>query len=135
MTAISQVAQLAHNDQDDREDRPARPAVLRGLMGRCPACGEGRILHHYLKINANCPECGEDLSHARADDGPAYLSMLVVAHFVGFALHILWSVWELEPFTMTLVVGGLAVGLSLFLLPRFKGMLVGVQWAKRMHGF
>ncbi|WP_299656121.1 DUF983 domain-containing protein [uncultured Jannaschia sp.] len=135
MTAISQVAQLAHNDQDDGENRPARPAVLRGLMGRCPACGEGRILHHYLKIHANCPECGEDLSHARADDGPAYLSILIVAHFVGFALHILWSVWELEPLTMILVVSGLAVGLSLFLLPRFKGMLVGVQWAKRMHGF
>jgi uncharacterized protein (DUF983 family) len=27
------------------------------------------------------------------------------------------------------------VGLSLFLLPRLKGMFLAVQWAKRMHGF
>lgn len=135
MTAIDQVAQLAPNAQDNGEDRPMRPALLRGLMERCPACGKGRILHHYLKLHANCPECGEDLSHARADDGPAYLTILIVAHLVGFILHILWGVWRMEPLTMALVVSGLAVGLSLFLLPRFKGMLVGWQWAKRMHGF
>ena len=28
-----------------------------------------------------------------------------------------------------------AVALSLFLLPRLKGIFVAVQWAKRMHGF
>jgi uncharacterized protein (DUF983 family) len=27
------------------------------------------------------------------------------------------------------------VALSLYLLPRLKGALVAVQWAKRMHGF
>jgi uncharacterized protein (DUF983 family) len=25
--------------------------------------------------------------------------------------------------------------MALALLPRFKGMIVGIQWAKRMHGF
>lgn len=135
MTAIDHVAQLDPNNRDNGEDRPMRPALLRGLMERCPACGKGRMLHQYLKIQANCPECGEDLSHARADDGPAYLTILVVAHLVGFVLHFLWGVWRMDPLTMALVVSGLAVGLSLLLLPRFKGMLVGWQWAKRMHGF
>jgi uncharacterized protein (DUF983 family) len=27
------------------------------------------------------------------------------------------------------------VAMSLFLLPRLKGALVAIQWAKRMHGF
>jgi uncharacterized protein (DUF983 family) len=27
------------------------------------------------------------------------------------------------------------VALSLFLLPRLKGVIVAIQWAKRMHGF
>jgi uncharacterized protein (DUF983 family) len=27
------------------------------------------------------------------------------------------------------------VALSLYLLPRLKGAFVGLQWAKRMHGF
>jgi uncharacterized protein (DUF983 family) len=29
----------------------------------------------------------------------------------------------------------LTIGLSLLLLPRIKGALVGLQWALRMHGF
>jgi hypothetical protein len=29
----------------------------------------------------------------------------------------------------------LIIGLSLWLLPRVKGALVGLQWALRMHGF
>ncbi len=29
----------------------------------------------------------------------------------------------------------LSIALSLYLLPRIKGALVGLQWALRMHGF
>jgi uncharacterized protein (DUF983 family) len=29
----------------------------------------------------------------------------------------------------------LTVTLALFLLPRLKGMLVALQWSRRMHGF
>lgn len=104
-------------------------------MERCPACGQGRILHRYLKVHANCPSCDEDYSRARADDGPAYLTILVVCHIVGFAIHILYGTWRMDPLPMALLVTALAVGLSLALLPRFKGMLVAWQWAKRMHGF
>jgi uncharacterized protein (DUF983 family) len=34
---------------------------------------------------------------------------------------------------VTFTVG--TVALSLYLLPRLKGALVALQWAKRMHGF
>ena len=33
----------------------------------------------------------------------------------------------------TFTVG--CVALSLYLLPRLKGAIVGLQWAKRLHGF
>lgn len=135
MTNTVHVTRAAQHDEDKHAERLLRPAIHRGLMNRCPACGKGRILHHYLKIQTNCSQCGENLSHARADDGPAYFTVLVVAHLVGFALHFLWSIWRMDPFTMTIVVSVLAVVLSLLLLPRFKGMMVGWQWAKRMHGF
>lgn len=135
MTNTVHVTRAAQHDEDKLAERLLRPALRRGLMNRCPACGKGRILHHYLKIQTNCSQCGENLSHARADDGPAYFTVLVVAHLVGFALHFLWSIWRMDPFTMTIVVSVLAVVLSLLLLPRFKGMMVGWQWAKRMHGF
>ena len=35
------------------------------------------------RSSPSCKVCGEDLSHARADDAPAYLTMLVVCHVVG----------------------------------------------------
>jgi uncharacterized protein (DUF983 family) len=116
-------------------DRPMRPAVLRGWRLRCPNCGAGPLLKGYLTVREACPVCGEDLHHQRADDGPAYLTILVVGHLM--APLIFWSFVKYRPDPMTLAtiftVG--TVALSLYLLPRFKGVVVAVQWAKRMHGF
>jgi uncharacterized protein (DUF983 family) len=117
------------------EDRPVGPAVMRGWRLRCPNCGAGPLLKGYLTVREACPVCNEDLHHQRADDGPAYLTILVVGHLM--APLILWSFVRYRPDPMTLAaiftVG--TVALSLYLLPRFKGMVVAVQWAKRMHGF
>lgn len=117
------------------DDRPMRPAVLNGLRCRCPQCGEGRLFTSYLKVTDRCSVCDEELFHHRADDGPAYLTILIVAHIIGFAIHFMWVYWRPEPLVMASVLGVSAVALSLFLLPRFKGMIVGIQWAKQMHGF
>ena len=62
-------------------DRPLRPALRRGLMGKCPRCGEGNMFRAYLKVADACPVCGEELIHQRADDAPAYLTILLVGHF------------------------------------------------------
>ena len=116
-------------------ERPTGPAVMRGLKRRCPNCGEGHMFAGYLKVADTCPECGEELYHHRADDGPAYLTILLVGHILGFVIHIMWVNWRPEPLTMATVLSIGAVALSLFLLPRMKGMVVGIQWARRMHGF
>lgn len=117
------------------DDRPTRPALLRGLRRRCPACGEGPMFDGYLKVRAACPACGEDLSHHRADDGPAYLTILIVGHLM--APLIMWAfvAFRPEPAVLASVFAAGCVALSLFLLPRLKGMIVAIQWAKRMHGF
>lgn len=116
-------------------DRPVRQAVLRGWRRRCPNCGAGPLLRGYLTLRSACPVCGEELHHARADDGPAYLTILIVGHLM--APLILWAFVEFrpEPLTLAAVFSVGTVGLSLFLLPRLKGVMVGLQWAKRMHGF
>ena len=116
-------------------ERPTGPAVLRGLRQQCPNCGEGHLFKGYLKVADTCPECGEELYHHRADDGPAYLTILLVGHILGFVIHIMWVNWRPEPMTMATVLSIGAVALSLFLLPRMKGMVVAIQWARRMHGF
>ena len=117
------------------EHRDTREAVLRGLMHRCPACGKGHLFRRYLKVNDTCPECGEELYHHRADDGPAYLTILLVGHIMGFALHGLFGYMRDDPLMLALVLCSVATVLSLLVLPRMKGLLIGYQWAKEMHGF
>jgi uncharacterized protein (DUF983 family) len=117
------------------DDRPMRPAMLRGWRRRCPNCGAGPLLRGYLKVRDTCPVCGEELHHQRADDGPAYLTILIVGHLM--APLILWSFvrFRPDPLTLTAVFSVGTVALSLYLLPRLKGVLVAIQWARRMHGF
>ncbi|WP_424176814.1 DUF983 domain-containing protein [Yoonia sp. TsM2_T14_4] len=116
-------------------ERPTKPAIMNGLRCRCPNCGQGKLFDHYLHVADTCAQCGEDLSHHRADDGPAYLVILLVAHIIGFAIHFMWVAWRPDPWVMATVLSLGAVGLSLALLPPMKGMIVGIQWARRMHGF
>ncbi|MBQ2260071.1 MAG: DUF983 domain-containing protein [Loktanella sp.] len=117
------------------DDRPTKPAILNGLRCRCPKCGEGKLFDRFLHVADNCPNCGEELHHHRADDGPAYLTILIVAHIIGFAIHIMWVVWRPEPMVMATVLSLGAIALSLALLPPMKGLMVGIQWSRRMHGF
>lgn len=117
------------------EAREVKPAILKGLRLKCPRCGKGKLLHSYVKVNDSCSNCGLDLTPQRADDGPAYLTILIVGHILGFALHIAFTQWRPEPLDLALIMSVLAVGSALALLPRMKGLIVGYQWAKRMHGF
>lgn len=117
------------------DDRPAKPAMWRGLQRKCPSCGEAPLFEGYLKVRDTCPSCDEALHHHRADDGPAYLTILIVGHLMVPLIHVMWSVYRPEPLLMAAVLAVFCVALSLYLLPRLKGMIVGIQWAKRMHGF
>ena len=86
-------------------------------------------------MNDSCTECGQELHHQRADDGPAYLTILVVGHILGFALHIVYTQLRPDPWTLAIIMSVITVGASLLMLPRMKGLVVAYQWAKRMHGF
>ncbi len=93
------------------------------------------MLRGYLTVRESCPVCGEELYHHRADDGPAYLTILIVGHLMAPA--ILWAFvkYRPDPLLLASIFSVGTVALSLFLLPRLKGVLVAIQWARRMHGF
>src|SRR6478736_5370013 len=110
-------------------------AVKRGLRGRCPRCGQGRLFRAFLKTADHCSSCGQDFTPHRADDLPAYLVIVIVGHMV--VPTILWietnyttpawlSYAAYLPFTFFASLG---------LLQPVKGAVVGLQWALRMHGF
>lgn len=124
---------FGHDDGDG--ERPVRQAMSRGFRRLCPRCGAGPLMQGYLKVRDNCAVCDEALHHHRADDGPAYLTILIVGHLM--APVIIWAFTEFRPDPMVLatILSIGCVTLSLWMLPRLKGMIVGIQWAKRMHGF
>jgi uncharacterized protein (DUF983 family) len=103
--------------------------IQRGLAGRCPHCGEGRLFTSYLKVAPACPACGHETGRYRADDGPAYFTILIVGHIVIAPLLFLEFVrtWPLG-WIFALVIPSI-IALSLLLLPRVKGAFVGLQWA------
>ncbi len=117
------------------EDRPMKPAMWRGWRRRCPNCGSGPLLRGYLTVRSECPVCGEALHHHRADDGPAYLTILIVGHLMAPLILMAYTAWRPEPLVLAAVFSVGCVALSLYLLPRLKGLIVAIQWAKRMHGF
>ncbi|MBT8411413.1 MAG: DUF983 domain-containing protein [Octadecabacter sp.] len=120
---------------DQTEERPTKQAMLRGFRRRCPQCGEGVMFNSYLKVADKCPVCGEELHHHRADDGPAYLTILVVGHLMAPLIHIAFTRFRPDPMVLATVFTVGCVALSLYLLPRLKGLVVGIQWSRRMHGF
>lgn len=121
--------------QTEPTDRPLKPALLRGARLKCPACGTGPLMKSYLKTRDHCAVCGEDLHHHRADDGPAYMTILVSGHILAPLLLFVFTTFRPDPVVMAAgFVTGFVI-LALFMLPRFKGMFVAIQWAKRMHGF
>jgi len=116
--------------------RPVGRSIWRGVRCRCPACGAGKLYRAYLKVVDHCPACGEDLSHQRADDAPAYMTIFVVGHFiVSGILATEFLAPEAPLWVPAAIWSALALLASLWLLPRMKGGLVGLQWANRMHGF
>ncbi|MGO4853299.1 DUF983 domain-containing protein [Phaeovulum sp. W22_SRMD_FR3] len=125
----------AETFSDAEQPRDSKLAIKRGLRLKCPRCGEGALFYRYLKVQPECPCCGLDLTPQRADDGPAYLVILVVCHLAGFMMAILWESFRMEPIVMASLMSVFVTVVALALLPSAKGLFVAVQWANRMHGF
>ena len=131
---MSEATSIAPNQIDEAE-RPLGRALMNGWRCKCPACGSGPLLRGYLKVRESCSVCNEELFHQRADDGPAYLTILIVGHLMAPLLMFVFVKYRPEPATLFTIFSIGTVALSLYLLPRLKGALVALQWAKRMHGF
>lgn len=116
-------------------ERAVRPSLFRGWRRRCPKCGSGPMMRSYLQVRDSCPVCNEPLSGHRADDGPAYLTILIVGHLMAPVLHWYFVTFRPEPLNIVAIFSVGCVALSLYLLPRLKGAMIGYQWARRMYGF
>jgi len=109
-------------------------AIGRGALACCPNCGRGRLFRAYLKPVDFCSECHEPFKHIRADDGPAWLTILIVGHVVvGIALTV--EIYAPLPVWISVALfSSLSLALALSLLPRAKGIFIGAIWAMQTPG-
>src|SRR5580700_5014399 len=110
------------------EPRPVARSMLRGLRGRCPACGEGKLFYRYLKVEPVCQSCGHDLDRYPADDGPAYFTVLLVGHLIIVPFLILGAplIWKAPLLILVPIVLAVAAAITLTALPIVKGGFIGL---------
>ena len=104
-------------------------AALQGMRGRCPNCGEGCLFRSYLKPVETCSACGEDWSAIRADDGPAWLAILLVGHVVVPVTVALTMKSNLSDLAIISSAIALTVVLTLSFLPVAKGIFMAAIWS------
>lgn len=108
---------------------PLFRSIGRGLAHHCPACGKGPLFGRYLKIEPHCQACGHELDLYPADDGPAYLTILLIGHLIVGPSLFFPIVWESPPqYSLPILLTALLAA-TLALLPRVKGGWVGLMYA------
>ena len=135
METVSSQARVWPADSNPAARRDLWSALKRGLRGRCPRCGEGKLFRAFLKVDNTCSVCELDFTPHRADDLPAYLVIIIVGHIV--VPVVLWVETNYSPpiwLQMSIYLPFTFIA-SLVLLQPVKGAVVGFQWAQRMHGF
>lgn len=105
--------------------------LLRGLIGRCPNCGEGALFAGFLKVAPACPSCGYDLGKADSGDGPAVFVILIAGFLVAFAALYVELAFT-PPIWLHLVIWlPLTVIVSVGLLRPLKGVMLAAQFSNR----
>jgi uncharacterized protein (DUF983 family) len=110
---------------------PAPPTELpigRGLRGRCPRCGEGRLFQGFLTLRPACERCGLDYDFADAGDGPAVFVILIAGAVVVFAALMTEIVYR-PPYWLHAVMWlPLILIVTLAPLRPIKGLLIALQY-------
>ena len=115
--------------KDAPPDRQFSLALLwRGFRKTCPQCGVGALLEGYLKPQSSCAACNEDFSHISADDGPAWLTLLIVGHAV-VPLMLIFGRNDLFPMWLAILILAMVTLVGVyFVLPRAKGVFIALIW-------
>ncbi|HKY19090.1 MAG TPA: DUF983 domain-containing protein, partial [Rhizomicrobium sp.] len=107
-----------------------KTAAIRGLLGRCPCCGQGKLLCSYLKPVEHCAVCGEHFGQIRADDAAPWATIILVGHvFLPFAFMV--DLDWMPVWAVMLIWAACFAVLSLAILPRAKALFIAILWQTR----
>ena len=105
--------------------------IGRGLRGRCPRCGEGRLFRGYLSLRSACEHCGLDYGFADAGDGPAVFVILIGGFIVVFAALMTEVVYQPPYWVHAALWLPLILIVTLAPLRLIKGLLIALQYHHR----
>lgn len=102
--------------------------IKRGLCGKCPSCGVGKMLHKYTVPLEKCSNCDLQFEQLRSDDGPAWATILISGH-----LSMPFVFWIMEQgidntYLEVLYSIMFVMLLSAIILPLAKGAFMSVIW-------
>lgn len=109
---------------------PILTALARGAMGRCPACGQGRLFNGFLRIADECTHCHAPLGRIRADDAPPYFTILIVGHILVPLVFVVERAWYPPMWLHMLLWLPLFGACSALMLRPVKGAVVA--WMMRL---
>jgi uncharacterized protein (DUF983 family) len=102
--------------------------IGRGLRGRCPRCGEGRLFQGFLSLRSKCECCGLDYKFADAGDGPAVFVILIGGGIVVFAALLTEVVYQPPYWLHAALWLPLVLIVTLAPLRLIKGLLIALQY-------
>jgi uncharacterized protein (DUF983 family) len=105
--------------------------LLRGLQRKCPNCGEGALFEGYLAVKPICSRCGHANGRYRADDGPAYVTVLLMGHLLVAPMLCFSVIWKADPMIVAPVALVVVAAATLASLAYIKGGFIGLMWANR----
>jgi uncharacterized protein (DUF983 family) len=103
-------------------------SITRGLRGRCPRCGEGKLFAGFLGLRPRCEHCGLDFSFADAGDGPAVFVILIGGFIVVFAALITEVLYQPPYWVHAALWLPLVLLVTLAPLRPIKGLLIALQY-------
>src|ERR1035438_3735251 len=102
--------------------------IARGLRGRCPRCGEGKVFTGFLTLRPACERCGLDFSFADSGDGPAVFVILLGGAIVVFAPLITEVVYQPPYWVHAVLWLPLVLLVTLAPLRPIKGRMIALQY-------
>ena len=103
-------------------------SISRGIAGRCPRCGKGKLFNGFLALAPRCENCGLDYSFVDSGDGPAFFVMFFSGFLVVFAALIVEVLFQPPFWVHALLWIPLILITTLAPLRSVKGVLIALQY-------
>ena len=109
------------------------PALKRALRGRCPACGEGRVVVRFTNLRRTCPSCGWILEREPgAITGAMYVVAILTQFFAVGLMLLAWWLTDWSPLRIVATGVPILLVVSVVALAYAKRIWIAVEFATDM---